>query len=58
VYLAGAVLLGAWFLRGAMRFTASRTVGQARHVLRVSLLYLPGLLLLLIVDRSLGLFAR
>jgi protoheme IX farnesyltransferase len=58
VYLVGAVVLGGCFLGSAVRFGSSRTVGNARRVLRLSLVYLPGLLLLLIVDRSLGLFGR
>jgi protoheme IX farnesyltransferase len=52
VYALGAVLLGSYFLAHALRFGARRSVGQARQVMRVSLVYLPGLLLLLLLDRS------
>jgi protoheme IX farnesyltransferase len=52
VYVVGAVLLGGYFLLHALRFQARRSVTQARRVLRVSLLYLPSLLLLLLLDRS------
>jgi protoheme IX farnesyltransferase len=54
LYLGGALLLGVGFLASAVRFQAVRTVGQARRVLRTSLLYLPGLLALLLMDRNLG----
>ena len=49
-YAAGAVLLGLAFLGGALRFRHERTVARARTVLRLSLLYLPGLLALLLLD--------
>ena len=49
----GCAVLGAMFLREAVRFNRTRTDRQARKVLRASLLYLPGALGLLLVD---GLF--
>jgi protoheme IX farnesyltransferase len=52
LYVGGALLLGLYFLRHALCFQASRSVEQARKVLRVSLVYLPGLLALLLLDRS------
>jgi protoheme IX farnesyltransferase len=52
LYSVGAILLGLYFLGHALVFQAERSVSQARKVLRVSLLYLPGLLLLLLLDRS------
>jgi protoheme IX farnesyltransferase len=52
LYSAGAILLGLYFLRYALVFQAVRTTAAARKVMRVSLLYLPGLLLLLLLDRS------
>jgi protoheme IX farnesyltransferase len=52
LYLAGAVLLGLAFLSGALGFQRLRSTGQARRVLRLSLLYLPGLLALLLLDRA------
>jgi protoheme IX farnesyltransferase len=53
LYLGGAVLLGLGFLASALRFGRHRTAGQARRVLRASLVYLPGLLALLLLDRAL-----
>jgi protoheme IX farnesyltransferase len=50
IYLGGAVLLGLYFLAGAVAFRRSRTQRQARRVLRISLFYLPALLLLLLLD--------
>jgi len=50
VYLAGAVLLGAFFLVRAAGFTRDRTAAQARRVLRGSLVYLPALFALLVFD--------
>ena len=56
VYLGGAVLLGGGFLASAAAFSRAPSQGRARRVLRASLLYLPGLLLLLILDGRLGRF--
>jgi protoheme IX farnesyltransferase len=53
VYLGGAVVLGLSFVASALRFRKVRSVCQARRVLRASLLYLPGLLALLLLDRAL-----
>jgi protoheme IX farnesyltransferase len=53
VYLAGAVLLGLSFLASAVWFVRDRSLRSARRVLRASLLYLPGLLLLLLLDGAL-----
>jgi protoheme IX farnesyltransferase len=53
VYLVGALALGAFFLRTTLRFRADRTERQARQVLRVSILYLPAMMALLLVH-SLG----
>jgi protoheme IX farnesyltransferase len=49
VYLVGALALGAFFLRSTLRFRADRTERQARRVLRVSILYLPAMMALLLV---------
>jgi protoheme IX farnesyltransferase len=46
----GAVVLGALFLHSAVAFARAATTQQARRVLRMSLLYLPVLLLLLVLD--------
>jgi protoheme IX farnesyltransferase len=53
VYLAGALLLGLGFLTSAVRFACRRSLARARVVLRVSLIYLPGLLTLLLLNRIL-----
>lgn len=54
VYLAGALVLGLVFLATAAGFSRSRTLAKARLVLRTSLLYLPGLLVMLLLDRMMG----
>jgi protoheme IX farnesyltransferase len=53
LYLGGAVLLGLTFLASTIAFFRHRAHGPARRVLRASLLYLPGLLALLLLDRVL-----
>jgi protoheme IX farnesyltransferase len=53
LYLGGALLLGLMFLATAIGFQRRRSLSQARRVLRASLLYLPGLLALLLLDRAL-----
>lgn len=53
LYFGGAILLGLMFLAAALGFQRRRTHCQARRVLRASLLYLPGLLALLLLDRAL-----
>jgi protoheme IX farnesyltransferase len=58
VYLAGALLLGLLFLGTAVLFYRERSLPSARRVLRVSLVYLPGLLLLLLLDGALTWFAK
>jgi protoheme IX farnesyltransferase len=55
LYLGGALLLGLTFLATALGFWRWRTYCQARRVMRASLLYLPGLLALLLLDRALRL---
>jgi len=49
VYLAGALMFGAFFLRSTLRFRVDRTEQQARHVLKASILYLPGMMGLFLV---------
>ena len=53
VYTFGALLLALYFLARAWQFGSERTVPAARRVMRASLLYLPGLLLVLLFDRLL-----
>jgi len=50
VYLTGAVLLGLGFLNYALGFHRTNSVREARRMLRASLIYLPALLALLLVD--------
>lgn len=51
VYLIGTVLSGALFLVMGLRFAAFRTSAVARQVFTASLLYLPALLLLMLIER-------
>jgi protoheme IX farnesyltransferase len=46
----GAPILGAVFLYTAFVFARSRTIDRAREVLKTSLLFLPILFLLLVLD--------
>jgi protoheme IX farnesyltransferase len=50
LYLGGAVLLGLGFLAAAVAFRRAVSHAAARRVLRASLFYLPGLLVLLLID--------
>ena len=54
-YLAAALLLGAFFLRSAVRVARDRTLPNARLVLRASVIYLPLLYVALVLDRRFGL---
>src|SRR5205814_1221292 len=51
VYLAGALLLGLWFLYSGVRVAIDRTALRARAVLIVSVLYLPLIYGLMLIDR-------
>ena len=50
IYLAGATLLGMWFLFESARTARAKTVVSARRLLMVSVLYLPLIFGLLVVD--------
>ena len=52
VYLIGAGFLGVGFLGFALAFAHNRSLRRARAVLRVSLIYLPVLLALLLLDAA------
>jgi protoheme IX farnesyltransferase len=54
LYLAGAALLGACFLGFAIAFARQRSLRRARGALRASLIYLPVLLALLLLDAASG----
>ena len=59
LYLACALALGFGFLARAAAFRHAHSHARARRVLRASLVYLPGLLALLLMDAALkGLLAR
>jgi len=51
VYLGGALLLGAGFLHYGLRVARERTIPRARGVLLASVIYLPILYCLMLVDR-------
>jgi protoheme IX farnesyltransferase len=51
LYFVGALGLGAGFLATTLAFQRRLTLAHARRVLRASLWYLPGLLVLLLLDR-------
>lgn len=51
LYLAGALAAGLWFLASGLRVARERTVLRARSVLMVSVLYLPLLYGLMLLDR-------
>lgn len=51
IYLAGAVVLGAWFLHASLTTARQMTHAQARRLLKVSVLYLPLLLGLMVLNR-------
>ncbi|HVS36936.1 MAG TPA: hypothetical protein VMS17_15355, partial [Gemmataceae bacterium] len=52
VYGVGAALLGLAFLASAVGFLYAPSTTQARRVLRTSLLYLPGVFALLLLDAA------
>ena len=51
IYLAGALLLGLWFLYSGVRVALERTLLRARNVLVTSVLYLPLIYGLMLLDR-------
>jgi protoheme IX farnesyltransferase len=53
-YLFGAAVLGTAFVVSSWRFARQVSDGQARRVLRASLIYLPALLAALLVDGWIG----
>jgi protoheme IX farnesyltransferase len=53
LYVAGALGLGLGFTTTTLAFRRVRSVRHARRVLHASLIYLPGLLALLLLDRAL-----
>lgn len=53
IYLVGALLLGGWFLYSGVRVAIDRTTQRARKVLLVSVIYLPLIYGLMLIDRPL-----
>src|SRR5215472_13695486 len=51
IYLVGALLLGLWFLYSGVRVALDRTLSRARGVLMASVLYLPLIYGLMLLDR-------
>lgn len=51
VYFVGALALSLYFLRTSWAFQQSRTNGSARRLLLVSVLYLPAILAVMLLDR-------
>jgi len=51
IYLAGSLLLGLWFLYSGVRVALERTMKRARGVLVTSVLYLPLIYGLMLLDR-------
>jgi protoheme IX farnesyltransferase len=51
IYAAGAIALGAYFLRSGVRVMRDRSILRARAVLLASVLYLPALYGLMLLDR-------
>jgi protoheme IX farnesyltransferase len=57
VYFAGTLSIGLLMLLVAVSFARDHSVGNARRLLKASVLYLPLLLLLIVLDASSNLFA-
>ena len=51
VYLAGALVLGLTFLWSAIQFSRQLTIARARQMFYVSILYLPLLLGVMVLDK-------
>jgi len=51
IYLVGALVLGLWFLYTGVRVALDRTNVRARHVLLASVIYLPMIYGLMVLDR-------
>jgi protoheme IX farnesyltransferase len=52
IYLAGATVLGLWFIYQSVKFARTKSDLQARKLLRVSVIYLPLLLLLAVLNKQ------
>lgn len=52
LFLSGAIILGLWFIWASVRAALSRSDEMAKKLLLVSVIYLPLLFLLMVIDRS------
>lgn len=52
IYLIGAAVLGAWFVWESIKFGRNKTNAQAKMLLRVSVIYLPLLFLLAVLNKQ------
>lgn len=52
VYLIGASVLGLWFIWESIKFARTKTDAQAKKLLRVSIIYLPILFLLAVLNKQ------
>ncbi|MGI8495708.1 MAG: heme o synthase, partial [Pyrinomonadaceae bacterium] len=50
IYLIGAVILGGWFLHASIKAAHAKTIPMARKLLFVSVIYLPLIFALLVLD--------
>jgi protoheme IX farnesyltransferase len=57
LYFSGTLLIGLLMLLGALGFARERTIGNARLLLKSSIIYLPLLLLFIVVDAGLKRFS-
>lgn len=51
IYASGAALLGLWFFSVALRMTREKSLASAKSLLRASIIYLPALFVLIVLDR-------
>jgi len=51
IFLTGATLLGVWFLYTSIRSARAKTKEHARHLLMVSVIYLPLMFILMVADK-------
>lgn len=52
LFLSGAIILGLWFIWASVRAALTRSDEMAKKLLLVSVIYLPLLFLLMVIDRS------
>jgi len=53
IYFVGAIFLGFLFLRSSLQLMKNKTFESAKGLLKTSIIYLPLLLLLIIIDKGL-----